>query len=564
MLLSLSGNGLEAILSDQWHAKKIRLKKAVHTEIFSPEIKKIGLFLEASSLEFFEKGKATSFSSIDELFSALSKRKFETSLIVFSSNLMLLDDFLKCPPTHCGLVFPVLSCGKKIVCLPATGDAGWLGRELILEKLQMRYPGLSARLKQSHNLYLNAEQLGYLVDAVRIFELIRTRVRPEYHPHYAVEFDAESGRLKKFYIGGVSVPVSVDGDSLRPLAPRLRPVARIVPGFVLMNAELFHENGEIHGAAVDTGFETAAVRATYECIERFTLQTAGAQAVFSPTEQPILVQSTAIRSLQTAAAKAGHDLPNGNISWLKVANLKHGTVTWLPACLFSLDASTRIWSAQKLRPQGSSAHRNHWFSTNRSILELVERDVITKAYVKREMRELGRDNLPHHLVKRLGEADINVRLYLCNFERAPVVLAFLFNGEYLGCTGQSAGYALESATESAIFNALGVYHFRRANSTLFDVRSSWCFDIHEKQWGGTWMPTANMEALIDCYAPFICHLENQFNTSEQMVSVTCAWSEVAVAGYSGDAEETAQALGLSGAEHSLLEREGHFISLEAV
>ncbi len=157
------------------------------------------------------------------------------------------------------------------------------------------------------------------------------------------------------------------------------------------------------------------------------------------------------------------------IFWINTRRVRDNALIAVPADCLGTDRA--LAEHNRLFPQSSSAtaaFNSVTGATENALLELVERDIVTRCWFKRFLTEIPvSDVAPAKAAGLLGE-DIELSLYLCGESSlAPVVIALLRDcATRAGAAGAAAGCSFNAAVSGAINNAATMFAAREQTGTL--------------------------------------------------------------------------------------------------
>ena len=213
--------------------------------------------------------------------------------------------------------------------------------------------------------------------------------------------------------------------------------------------------------------------------------------------------------------------------WMKGLRLKDKQEVFLPADFVT--AHQAAYEFNRLAPPtstGTAAYSSAFRAEQSACLELIERDVVTRCWYKRNFSELDASELVPSIAAKLLAEGKSLRLYLCDDTKvAPVVVAAIYwiTGQ-CGALGCSAGIEVHRATLSAIQNAASMFAHRAGIDKYLNLQP-----LLESQYPQAPSLTATYQhsALLERYDPIIFNLSPEL-LKKRNIHVIRAWSSVGV------------------------------------
>lgn len=174
----------------------------------------------------------------------------------------------------------------------------------------------------------------------------------------------------------------------------------------------------------------------------------------------------------------------------------------IPTRLVGLDPRCSGPCFAPLSSTGLAAGRDNWSAIVRGLLEVVERDVITRCWIERSLDEMDPFEWAPMLFAKLKQRELGLRIWICNDDaEAPVIAAWIgsINGD--GALGSAAGMDICDAVEHAIEEAALMFVHRSRRSKL--LSSHCCPDTsQESRQVSILRRTASINSLIERYNPW--------------------------------------------------------------
>lgn len=288
------------------------------------------------------------------------------------------------------------------------------------------------------------------------------------------------------------------------------------------------------GGGVHYDFKTAAKKAKFETMERLISSNISYQTVFKKAvdfQKDEVLSEDKYRPYTLAQfADSSFELKmyeiNTNYYWLKGRRLKDDRPIWVPADFVSLDSRV---SANKLNPitsNGTAVYNSPQKALQNALLELVERDVVTRCWFKRDLYTLDVNNILPKIASNLKNEGLKLKMMICGcLDYSPVVVAIIYeNQQFIGAAGAGTGVDLFSASESALFNAATMFAYREQTNSkvdLKDVIEGHFIEVPNKYC------VANWERIIGDYDPIVFDLSTEL-LKKRNIYVARAWSNRAV------------------------------------
>ncbi len=481
------------------------------------------------------------YSSAAEIVEKLAKIASQVATVLCTAKLVPFLEFLNDDRSHKEkLVFPIILYAGCLISLPALGGARYLSGSRSVSYLMERYPSLKERYSRGHEMLVDGSlTYSHVLDALTAILFIRSRPRPVHHPHWLCSIALESGKVSstRFHYGepcsdlmpspSLGTSIAVADYTTFGWIKRIDRVTFPVKGIHLFEAVPSVTLGMIRGAGIDMDHATARRKAAFECIERnvaasvrdLTVE-ATARELGVEIERFLPYADYQYSEKEFPYRRLELDTP---IHWLPASTFEREEKTWIPASLISLDRSVNAIPLAPLSSYGIAAHSTLERAEIAALMELVERDVVTRSYFSGKMKELVLEEFVPELAEIVAGSPILLRAYVCEaLELAPVAVVAVIDAAGFAALGSGCGHSLEDAVRGACFNAIGTYVYRATNKRLFKFANCWLEHsppIRTKR--HSLMIT--MPALIDRYKPLLVPLSGS-TWSSLGIWVVGVWS----------------------------------------
>ncbi|RSO34239.1 YcaO-like family protein [Acinetobacter lactucae] len=457
---------------------------------------------------------------------------YDSTYIVFCQNVSVFECFIKNFTPKVKNFFPVFFYGEKIFCLPDFCEIkDYCNIINILEKYCV---GLNERILANHFLILDVYYVDLIQKALNVFVMLRGAKTSYYHPHYGIYFNFENGLIEKIFFSK-NFNSNFSNNNLIITSLECDYI-----GLSIIDA-CFKDNSNFHGTAIDTNYILGSLRAIYELFERCALYDISKKINFISFSSLDHEDLNYWKNINPYSKEVDSFFIDSETEyWVNVKNLKNDSIITIPAFLVLSDIKLRNSRNLKNFVQGSAAHRDPLLSLTNALLEMVERDRIPRCYLDKKMFKLNNLKVCDDIIDILKSHHLSYSIYIADCSLAPLILVFIYDRNFNGCTGQASGLTLESAVRSALLNCLGVFYYKRSKNLLLDVRKSWYYLNAEE-----WIPTveimsANIPQICDFYNPYVYEVENDFHNINQKVFISSVWSPLAFNGKFDNKDEVSK------------------------
>jgi thiazole/oxazole-forming peptide maturase SagD family component len=447
-------------------------------------------------------------------------------------------------------ISPILIYGRRVILGPRFGKHEASCSACFAIALLTNLPSLRQRWSDDHTILLQTESVPKLRAVVESLILMREAPHPRYEPGIVTTIDMLDGTLarerqilrlcKNCSTRGSIFNTCLDtaDDFVGELIGAVRRVSSVNARphcFSIKSAESALIPELSLGGGVALNQDRATRKALFETIERLVCRhirhTAVRMAVADvscnnrlPIEDYQLFSDEQYLEPAFRFRKINQDT---SLFWMAGYRVRDSRLLWLPADHVSCDI--QISAHNKVVPlttNGTAAHESRANAQENAVLELIERDVITRCWYRRRLRKLPIETLGSYVKRQLSKEKLELGLYLCDMVNfAPVVVATLMDsGAGVGSIGTGAGSTLSTAVPNAISNAATMFAYRETNGTLLRLQGLANIEFASDEALRT---TINWDHILDHYDPVCTVLSDKLLIARD-IFVIRAWSNKAV------------------------------------
>lgn len=441
-------------------------------------------------------------------------------------------------------ITPVLLYGHRLLVgpclLPNRSPCGACWAHRLISNL----PTLKERINRGHTIVPSEHlDLQHLLGTIRVLWEIPSPIEP---PDKALVINLFTGEIQRQRLLANPNCHCQDSHQGSPYVGEVEDfvgdLLGIIPSVSSLSSKNYFpvivaqdkEKKSLLGAACGVDELRARRRALSEAAERFAANNGALNAIHASyteiSKAPSLKSLMPFTDEQYASPKFPYQRlkDSSSVLWLSGCDLASGESISLPALLVTLD---RRCGSPRFAPQTSTgiAASDSWpRAVEKAVLEVLERDIVTRAWYTDSMVVLDPNIWAPIETNRLKEAGVNIHLGLCvNDLHAPVVVAYVHqlqaDGGAYGC---AAGLSLSQAAPHAIEEAVMMLIERERRNQLCPIEPMWN-NFKKGEHISTSYRIVDLELLIERYKPIVVDLTCE-NTTAVGLRVAAAWSSYSI------------------------------------
>jgi hypothetical protein len=447
-------------------------------------------------------------------------------------------------------ITPIFAYGRYLIMGPHIDDQTNACSACFTLNLLNNLPSLQERWKNWHRIIYPPENHQLLKKHIEVLRALREVEQPWYEPTCTTILDMVCGKLShevnilrlcescetegQVFHSYFDNPDKITGEfvgAVRYISqvncrPKSLTVAAAQSNLIPLN-EL--------GGGVCYNFESAELKAKFETIERLITSNISSLAVLKKGHDfsRDLIFSKDRYGFYTEKQYRALDFPlsvfnmETDYYWLEGRKLINNEPVWIPADFVSSDLS--MFLKNRLSPptsNGTAVYDSPVKAQNNALIELIERDVVTRCWFKRDLFRIDELQMLPKVKADLSNEGLDLRLLLCgNFAFAPVVVAIIYEADtIMGAVGAGSGSDLFSACESAVFNAGTMFAYREQTNSKSNM-----IDIIQQEFSSlsNQFFSVNWEGILEHFDPVVLDLSTELLQSHN-IYVKRAWSYRAV------------------------------------
>ena len=344
---------------------------------------------------------------------------------------------------------------------------------MLLDRLLTNVPGLRARVARDHLRVAPGPVWPRVLAAARLLWEVP---RPHRRSHEALILDLQRGQCRDQGLlaladEAVNGPQALVGDLLGVI----RAVGPAEPAEL---ADIVAVDTAVGGADGRTALGSAATVVTRPATTRALCEAAERLAAGAAVDTAVVGCAAELGAAATSwlpytdeqyetPGFAYAPLADEHVThWSRGRDVATGRALWVPTRLASLDPRCVGPRFAPTTSTGLAAGADVWSAISRGLLEVVERDVVTRCWTTAALDELAAEAWAGAAVQSLRGRSCTVRVWRCR-DPAPVVIAWLAQPDGGGALGCAAAMTLGDAARHALEEAaLMLVHRRRADALL--------------------------------------------------------------------------------------------------